>query len=127
MQIPVNKNMDEYKDDFFKGLTFKQTMICIAALGTGIGVFLFFYLWMGLGQNLSVYLTLPFVFPIAASGFLKIGGMGPREYFQKKKVVRHHPIYYYSPQLLKEKWEEHKEVKDRNVVIRLGEEEEYME
>ena len=25
MQIPVNKDLDSYKDDFFKGLTLKQT------------------------------------------------------------------------------------------------------
>lgn len=124
MQIPVNKNMDEYKDDFFKGLTFKQTMICVAALGTGISVFLFFYLGMGIGQNLSVYLTLPVVFPIAASGFLKIGGMAPREYFRKKKAVKEMPVYFYSPAMLREDAEQKMASVKKERLVKLGEDEE---
>ena len=101
MVIYVNKNIDGYKDDFFKGLTFRQTMISAAAVISGACIFLLLYMGLGLPQSLSLYLTLPVVFPIAAAGFLKIHGMSLVEYMRRRHKVRQNDIYLYHPGMLK--------------------------
>ena len=101
MVIYVNKNIDEYKDDFFKGLTFRQSMISAAAVISGACVFLFLYMGLGFPQSLSLYLTLPVVFPIAATGFLKIHGMSLIEYLKQRHQVRQNPVYLYHPVMLR--------------------------
>ena len=83
MQIPVNKDLDSFKDDFFKGLTLKQTALSIVSVAAGTGTFLLSSYVFHLSQSVSFYLALPVVLPIAASGFLKIQGMTPVQYLQK--------------------------------------------
>ena len=35
MLIPVNQNIDEYKDDFYKGLTLRQSVISLITIAVG--------------------------------------------------------------------------------------------
>ncbi len=100
MVLYVNKNIDQYKDDFFKGLTFRQTMISAGAVICGACMFLLLYMGVGLPQSVSLYLTLPVVFPIAAAGFLRIHGMSLIEYMRRRRKVRENPIYLYHPVML---------------------------
>ena len=100
MQIPVNKNLDEYKDDFYKGLTLRQTVLSILTIIAGTGAFLLFHSVCGINQTLSLYLAFPTALPFAASGFLKIHGMSLQEYFKRKRSVTEQPLYRYEPVLL---------------------------
>lgn len=100
MLIPVNKNIDEFKDDFYKGLTFRQTIFAMITLAVGAGAFLLFSLYFKIPQTISLYLTLLLAFPIAASGFLKIHGMRPLEYFKLRKKVNENNFYTFVPELL---------------------------
>lgn len=100
MQIPVNKNLDEYKDDFYKGLTLRQTVLSILTVIAGTGAFLLFHSVCGISQTVSLYLAFPAVLPFAASGFLKIHGMSLQEYFKRKRSVTEQPLYRYEPVLL---------------------------
>lgn len=102
MQIPVNKNIDEYKDDFYKGLTLRQTLLAILTVAVGTIAFLFFNIVLNIAQSISLYLALPFAFPIAASGFLKIGGMPPLQYIRNRKRVIQAPLFLYRPGILQE-------------------------
>ena len=43
MMVPVNPNLDAYKDDFFKGLTMKQTLYAVSAV-TVSGLMMSFFL-----------------------------------------------------------------------------------
>lgn len=100
MQIPVNKNLDEYKDDFYKGLTLRQTVLSILTVIAGTGVFLLLHSVCGISQTLSLYLAFPAALPFAASGFLKIHGMSLQEYFKRKHSVAEQPLYRYEPVFL---------------------------
>lgn len=105
VQIPVNKNIDEYKDDFFKGLTLKQTVTSVVALVLGAGMFLGLTMLFGISQTTALYLTFPVVFPIAAVGFLKIDGMTPVTWLKRRTAIRDMPVYFFHPdtQDIKEK------------------------
>ena len=85
MQFPVNRNIDNYKDDFFKGLTFKQTMFAGLTLAVGVGVFVLLNMVLHLEATVSIYLAVPFCVPIAALGFLRPHGMSLFEYYRRKK------------------------------------------
>lgn len=100
MQIPINKNLDEYKDDFYKGLTLKQTILSVATVIVGTGIFLFFHSMCGIGQTTALYLAIISALPVAASGFLKIHGMSLPEYFRKKQEVTEQVSYRFEPGMI---------------------------
>ena len=102
MLIPVNQNIDDYKDDFYKGLTLRQSVISLITVAVGAVVYLALTGLLHLPQSLSLYMTLPVVFPIAAYGFLKIHGMNIAEYVRKRGTVKEHSSYSFIPQMLAE-------------------------
>lgn len=93
MKIPVNKNIDEYKDDFFKGLTLRQTVAAASTLVVGIGGFFLVHLLFGIPQSISLYIVMPLAFAVGASGFLEIHGMSPYQYISKKIRITREPLY----------------------------------
>ncbi len=105
MLIPVNQNIDEYKDDFYKGLTLRQSVISLITIAVGAVVYLTLTGVLHLPQSLALYLTLPVVFPIAAYGFLKIHGMNIAEYLRKRGAVKERSSYAFIPQMLMEEAE----------------------
>ena len=66
--IPVNQDIDSYKDDFFKGLTMRQTLFAVAAVVVSGGLLAFFLIYLKLNASVAMYLTLPVAFPIIAVG-----------------------------------------------------------
>ncbi|WP_373216221.1 PrgI family protein [Ruminococcus sp. 5_1_39BFAA] len=106
MQIPVNKNLDEYKDDFYKGLTLKQTVLSVLTVVVGTGMFLLLHSICGIGQTAALYLAVLAALPFAASGFLKVHGMALPEYFRRKREVTGQVIYRFEPVLIEaqEEW-----------------------
>ena len=102
MLIPVNQNIDDYKDDFYKGLTLRQSVISLITVAVGVCVYLVLTGLLRLPQSLSLYMTLPVVFPIAAYGFLKIHGMNVAEYIRKSGAVKERSSFAFIPQMLME-------------------------
>ena len=100
MMVPVNQNIDEYKDDFFKGLTKRQTMYAIAAVVVSGGLMAFFLIYLKMNASVAMYITLPIVFPIIAVGFIKIHGMNFRDYLLEKRKVKQRPVFFYEPELV---------------------------
>lgn len=119
MQIPVNKDLDSFKDDFFKGLTLKQTALSIVSVAAGTGTFLLGSYVFHLSQNVSFYLALPVVLPIAASGFLRIHGMTPLEYLKRRRGTVSMDTYHFVPELIMypEKEEKPKAERAKNVML----------
>ena len=101
MMIQVNENIDEYREDFYKGLTLRQTLFAGSAVAVGAAAYLFLNIMIGLPQTAALYAALPVVFPIAAAGFLKIHGMTLSQYLKARKRVKENPVYYFKPQLMK--------------------------
>lgn len=97
MKIPVNKNIDEYKDDFFKGLTLRQTAAAALTLAVGIGVFFVCDIILGIPQGIALYLAMPLAFVTGASGFLEIYGMTPLQYIRKRLRIMRNPLYVSIP------------------------------
>jgi len=100
MMIPVNQDIDSYKDDFFKGLTMRQTLFAVAAVVVSGGLLAFFLLYLKLNASVAMYLTLPVAFPIIAVGFIKIHGIPLGEYLKRKKKVQQHSSFFYQPEMV---------------------------
>lgn len=96
MTIPINKNIDEYKDDFFKGLTMRQCIYSVLTLAAGTGAYFFTSSILGLPQMLAVYLTMAAALPPAGIGFARIKGMPVMEYFRKKRETARHAVLFYA-------------------------------
>ncbi len=97
MQIPVNKDLDDYKEDFFKGLTLRQTVMAALTVAAGIGAFVLFYFVVRLPQTIALYLIFPFAVPVALAGFMKIDGKTPYEYLKMRLRVTSNPVYTFKP------------------------------
>ena len=100
MKIRVNQNIDNFRPDVFHGLDFSQTMHALGCVIAGSGAFLFSGVYLHIPQTVCFYIAMVFAFPIAAAGFLKIGGMTPPEYIRKRREIRRMPVYYYCPEVL---------------------------
>ena len=100
MQVQVNKDLDSYKDDFFKGLTLRQSALSLIAISLGCLTYLFGTYILHLEAAVSFYLALPIVLPIAATGFLKIHGMTPLEYVKRRRGALKREKYVYLPEAL---------------------------
>ena len=100
MMIPVNQDIDSYKDDFFKGLTMRQTLFAVAAVVVSGGLLAFFLIYLKLNASASMYLTLPVAFPIIAVGFIKIHGIPLGEYLKRKKKVEQQSSFFYQPEMV---------------------------
>ena len=58
MKIPVNKNIDVYKDDFFKGLSMRECLCALLTLVSGTAVFFLSDSLLRLPQEVSLYCAL---------------------------------------------------------------------
>ena len=100
MQIPVNKDLDSYTDDFFKGLTMKQTLLSVISVAAGTLTYLFGTYVCHLPQTACFYLALPVVLPIASSGFLRIRGMTPGQYLSRRHNALASGLWVFVPEVL---------------------------
>lgn len=73
--IIIDENYDEIKEDFFKGLTRRQTLYGALTIIGGAALFYLFLIVLALPQTIALYLAIVFVIPIAASGFVQIYDM----------------------------------------------------
>lgn len=95
MNIPINRNIDEFQDDFYKGLSFRQTCFSAVTLVSGGTVFTFTYAILGIPQMLAVYLTIAAAAPWAAWGFIKIRGLPVNVYLKKRRALGRNPVLLY--------------------------------
>ncbi len=97
MQIPVNKDLDDYHEDFFKGMTLRQTTMAALTLVAGVGSFLLFHMVLGVPQTIALYLVFPVALPFALIGFMKVDGRTPLEYLKKRHDVVTNSFYNFEP------------------------------
>ena len=85
MKININKDfVTEYRDEFVKGFTLKETATFGITVGICIGGMVIAYKFFGIDPQLGAYLSIPFAFPFLILGFYKYQG------------------YLYLPELIKE-------------------------
>ena len=81
MIIEINKDIEKYQESMAMGLSAKQLVYSILALGSGC--IIVFLLYEKIGLTFSCYVAVPIVAPIALCGFYSYNGMGFREVFTR--------------------------------------------
>lgn len=78
------------------GLSAKQIVYSVLALGSGCGIV--FLLYEKIGLTFSCYVAVPIVAPIALCGFYSYNGMGFREVFTRymKSIFRNKALVFQS-------------------------------
>jgi len=97
MQIEINENIEEQKDDFFRGFTLKQTIAMVALLLVVGGGSVILYFVYHVPIEMAIYVTLPFGAVISIVGFWPANKAGFTfvEMMKAKKRVRYQPTLYY--------------------------------
>ena len=73
MEVRINREIREYTESMFFGLSMRQFFF--SALACGIAVVLYFALRPVLGLETTSWLCIVAAFPFAAAGFLRYNGM----------------------------------------------------
>ena len=96
MIIEINKDIEKYQESVAMGLSAKQFVYSIFALGSGCGIV--FLLYEKIGLTFSCYVAVPIVAPIALCGFYSYNGMGFREVFTRymKSIFRNKALVFQS-------------------------------
>ena len=102
MEVRVNKDIKEYKENMFFGLTLRQFIFSV--LGCTVAVALYFALKDKLGLEVATWVCVLGVAPFAALGFLKYNGMPAEQVFiawvrtkwiNPRKYLSQPASYYY--------------------------------
>lgn len=97
MKKEINQDIAAFKDDFFKGLSVRETVYGGAALIVGVAVPMLLYLFYDVNVNISMSLCIPLIGFIGYMGFYKKNGMTMPTII--KKSIRMHlqkPLLYRS-------------------------------
>lgn len=73
--ILIDENYDEIKEDFFKGLSRRQTFYGALSVIVGALLFYVFFAVLAFPQTAALYLAIACVLPLAANGFVRIYDM----------------------------------------------------
>ena len=96
MIIEINKDIEKYQESVAMGLSAKQLLYSVLALGSGCAIV--FLLYEKIGLTFSCYVAVPIVAPIALCGFYSYNGMGFREVFTRymKSIFRNKALVFQS-------------------------------
>lgn len=96
MIIEINKDIEKYQESVAMGLTAKQLIYSVLALGSGC--LIVFLLYEKIGLTFSCYVAVPIVAPIALCGFYSYNGMGFTEVFVRymRSIFRNKALVFKS-------------------------------
>ena len=80
MEIKINKEIRSYQEAVFMGLSLRQLLFSILAVGAAVGVY--FGLKNVLGQEIVSWLCVIAAFPFAILGFIKYHGMTAEQFLK---------------------------------------------
>ena len=90
MTKTINPDVAAFKDDFFKGLSFRES-----ALFTGVGGILLLHFYFGVGINTAITLCMPVIGIIGLCGFYHKNGMTLVQLVRKSiKLIFQKPYVY---------------------------------
>ncbi len=78
MEIRINKEIKDYHESLFFGLSARQFICSVAAVGAAVGVY--FGLKDIVGKEMVSWLCIVCAAPLAAAGFFKYNGMQLEEF-----------------------------------------------
>ena len=80
MEIKINKEIRDYQESIFMGLSLRQFIFAVLAVGVAIGVY--FGLRNVLGTETVSWLCVVAAFPFAILGFVKYHGMTAEQFIK---------------------------------------------
>lgn len=80
MEIKINKEIRNYQEAVFLGLSLRQLLFSALAIGVAVGVY--FGLQGFLGQETTSWLCIVSAFPFAIFGFVKYHGMTAEKFLK---------------------------------------------
>ena len=80
LEIKINKEIRDYQESIFMGLSLRQFIFAVLALGVAIGVY--FGLRNVLGTETVSWLCVVAAFPFAILGFVKYHGMTAEQFIR---------------------------------------------
>jgi hypothetical protein len=126
--IEINKDIEKYQESVAMGLSAKQLLYSVIALGSGCAIV--FLLYEKIGLTFSCYVAVPIVAPIALCGFYSYNGMGFREVFTRymKSIFRNKALVFKSSgyQEMREEIRAREEAQKRAAVRKIKEERKQM-
>lgn len=97
MTKQINQDIAAFKDDFFKGLSLRETIYGGIALIVGVAVPILLYLLYDVNVNISMTLCTPFIGIIGCMGFYEKNGMTLPTIIKKWiQLHRQKPLVYCS-------------------------------
>ena len=102
MEVKINKEIRNYTESMFFGLSLRQFIFSVLACGVAVG--LYFLLRPRFGTETLSWVCILGAFPFAAMGFIKYNGMTAEkaiyawiksEFLMPKKLVFHSTNVYY--------------------------------
>lgn len=103
MTKTINPDVAAFKDDFFKGLSFRECVFGGGALFTGVGGILLLHFYFGVGINTAITLCMPVIGIIGLCGFYHKNGMTLVQLVRRSiKLIFHKPYVYETRNQLKE-------------------------
>lgn len=102
MEVKINREIREYTESLFFGLTIRQFIFSVLACGMAVGVY--FLLEPRLGMETTSWVCIVMAFPFAVLGFVKYNGMTAEkfivawfksEFLIPKKITFGETNYYY--------------------------------
>ena len=88
MEVKINKEIREYSENMFFGLTLRQFFFSVLGCAAAVGIY--FLARQPLGLEITTWLCVLGVVPFAAVGFIKYNGMTAEQFawaYVKSKII----------------------------------------
>ena len=88
MKRPINENFEDYRREFWKGLTLRQTLHAAGGVAAGVAAYCIAVFLFGIPSDGGVWIALPAGLPIIVPGFVRIRGMSLWEWAGRMRSIR---------------------------------------
>lgn len=97
MQITINKDIEQYEHNVWKGLSARQLLYGVVAVAATIGIILIAYMVCNVPIQVAIYFGIPIGIVIGLFGFLKIDDMTLLQFLcEIYRLSRSKPLVYES-------------------------------
>lgn len=120
MNIPINKDFEkDYKSSVWKGFSLHELISVVLGVFAAVLFCLFFWLGLGIPVIVSIYIGIPFGFPIILSGFWKTkNGLKPKDYYAAVKYRKATAMLPYLAGEYPEGWEDSKNCGQKDSIFK---------
>ena len=88
MNTPINQDFDKYKEDFYKGLSKRETKYGAMALFSGILIMFLMMFVLHVNSLLATFVSMPIITMLGMNGFYTKNGMSFTELVKRKMELR---------------------------------------